>query len=492
MRVSTYVIAAPLEGEPYFLLMHGYSGALDKVSADLGQLLLDHRGEDIDLNRISPALHSRLADRGYITERSREEEIEVFRQIAATLHEQSLIRHTAAFVIIPSYQCNLRCPYCWQSTEMHMGAGAFSALLDRQQIDDIFAVVDQFRTAGAVARALGASQEAAPTEHLSHEVTLFGGEPLLASTLPAVTAIVEECRKRDMRLSAITNGVELEHFSALLGASAIEEVQITLDGPASAHDRRRIGPEHRQTFQRIADNIQLALDHDVQVNVRINVDRRNASEFLELEDYFAARGWSTNSRFISQAAAVHGGSTRPSEARHRMPSSDLVQIVTPASREEDNCIESFEYQARQILKSSLATEHYPYRRSSFCSAEAGMLIFDPLGDVYACWEDAGVRKHRIGEYGAGRIRFLHEEANQWLSRFPGAIEECSACPYGLIHVSGCASEARRSAGTLFAPSCQSFQDYFPRMLADAYQDMERQILAHDFSAKPAAASVTAA
>ncbi len=420
---------------------------------------------------------AKLAERGYLTELPEEREVTLFKELAGAIHESSLTQHATAFVIIPTYMCNLRCPYCWQSTEMHIGAGGFSAVLTCEQTDWVFAAIDRFRARGSYARTVGgetALESSADRE--ARKIVLFGGEPLLAMAKPVVGHILSHARRRGMRVSAITNGVELDHYTDLLGPDGISDAQITLDGPADTHDRRRIGPNYRTTFERITHNIQTALECDVQVTVRINVDRRNMEDFSQLEEFFAARGWTSHPRFYVQAATVHSGTDRPSEARHLISSSSLVQITSAAPAQDSKCIESYEYAARQIVSSVIGAKEYPFRRSSFCAAESGMMIFDPMGDIYACWEDAGDRTYRTGAYGPAGVQILKDAAEQWLSRFPGAIEECSVCPYGLIHVSGCAAEARRDTGSLFAPSCQSFQDYFPKTLARVYQETEDQIL----------------
>lgn len=103
-------------------------------------------------------------------------------------------------------------------------------------------------------------------------------------------------------------------------------------------------------------------------------------------------------------------------------------------------------------------------------------MFDCFGDVYACWEEAGHRERRIATYDGKGIDFDLDIASQWYSRFPGAIDDCSNCPYALIHSSGCAKHAFDNAGTTLAAACENFQDYFPITLAEVWSRTERQIL----------------
>ena len=284
MRVSSYLIAAPIPGQSYYLLLHGYTAAVDKVPASLGAYLLRRRGQELRddtevMTDVSEGTLARLESRGYLTQLDHESERRIVLRIAAAVHEADLARHLATFVIVPTYLCNLRCPYCFQPHQMHAGQGEFDEVLTRQRADEVFAVIDQFSDPGAVARALGvidAQDGAPPEQNRERAITLFGGEPLLERTVDVVSYIVEQASHRNIPTMAISNGVELQQFRHLLGSGRLEWLQITLDGPGHIHDKRRIGPEHRQTFDTIAANIELALAHNVHVGLRINVNSENA------------------------------------------------------------------------------------------------------------------------------------------------------------------------------------------------------------------------
>jgi uncharacterized protein len=143
---------------------------------------------------------------------------------------------------------------------------------------------------------------------------------------------------------------------------------------------------------------------------------------------------------------------------------------------EDSLIESYETHAQNFLKECLLGDGYPFKTSVNCGAESGLLIFDPIGDVYACWEDVGYAHLKTGTYDTDGLHLKEEFAKQWLARFPGNIEECSQCPYALIHKSGCAAHARRSSGTIYSNACETFKEYFPKTLSYMYEKFEDSIL----------------
>ncbi|MDQ3668009.1 MAG: radical SAM protein [Acidobacteriota bacterium] len=481
MRISSFLIGAPLPKQPFYILLHGFTGALDKVPLALGEFFLANRGlecqlGDIPLVSLSAASLAELEQRGYLTTLSHEEERKVLIRVAATLHENDLARSRTGFMFVPTYMCNLRCPYCFQSHDMHVGRDQFSAVMSRERVDHAFAVIDTFQGPGAMARALGLTDAEAPADfgngQLS-EIGLFGGEPLCEATVPIVSYIVEMARKRGREVSAISNGVELNRFVEVMGPGGLCEVQITLDGTAQFHDKRRVGPGFTKTFDIITANIDLALDQGVRISLRTNVDSTNVGQLVALDDFFKQKGWEEDPGFKASAAAV------TPEAVHK-PLLTLAELVSTTSqlKEEYGCnIESYERYARDTLASCLASDGYPFKRVANCSAETGLLMFDPLGDVYACWEDVGIRERRIATYGTEGIKFIPDMAEMWLTRFPGAIEQCSNCPYALIHSSGCANHARNTSGTIFSSACESFQDYFPRTLAKAYEDFEVMLFA---------------
>ncbi|MCW3820374.1 radical SAM protein [Micromonospora sp. DR5-3] len=480
MRVSSYAIGAPLADDRFFLLFHGLRGSLDKVTAVAGAYLVEHRGEEV----ISPpwahgdAVEEHLRQRGYLTDLPVERERELLVEVASLLHEADLAAAPPSFVFVPAYTCNLRCPYCFQGHDMHAGKGGYGVIMSRELVDDAFRVIDRCNRAGAISRQIGMTPENGTTENntaqhgrLGRRIGLFGGEPLSGSTREVVEYIVQQARRRGAAMWAITNGVQLDAFADLLGPDGLSELQITLDGMPDLHDRRRVGPRFRQTFHRIVDNIDLALAAGVQTRIRINVDRSNVEHVAMLSDLFAEKGWSRHPAFHANAAVVSGETThQPLISR-----THLTELTSTLRAAQASCVTSYEGYATTILGQALAGG-YPFHRATNCSAETGLLMFAPRGELYGCWDEIGLADRQIGQYRGGVLNLDEQATRAWLSRFPGAIEQCSRCPYALIHNGGCANHAYNDNGTIFAAACEGFQAFFPRTLAEAYEDIERQLL----------------
>ena len=291
LRTSHFTIYVDLPGErDQSLIAHGYSGAFDKVSTDVVAFLRAHeerRGASrSEAPQEAPVLADRtlrlLEKRGYLTEMSREDEEDRVARLVAAIHERA-IRKPPAYVLMHTYQCNLRCAYCFQD-RMRTDPALHGLLrtMSRPVVDRIFAAIP-----GIEKKHLGTDEGRHRRSFL-----FFGGEPLLAASRPIVEYVIEKARALgECGFTAVTNGTDLHHYRDLLGPEGLSYLQITLDGPPDLHDRRRIHADGSGSFERIAENISLALDAGTRVSVRINTDRTNLDELPRLAREILDRGW---------------------------------------------------------------------------------------------------------------------------------------------------------------------------------------------------------
>ena len=117
-------------------------------------------------------------------------------------------------------------------------------------------------------------------------ITLYGGEPLLAENKEIVSYIINEGITRGYKFVAITNGYDLDCYGDLLSPDKIYKVQITVDGPKKLHDCKRIHYRYGETFDKIVENIQFALNHSIKVTIRMNMDTSNINQYNDLKKFF--------------------------------------------------------------------------------------------------------------------------------------------------------------------------------------------------------------
>jgi uncharacterized protein len=462
------------------LLVHGYTGAYDRVSRRVATYLRAHDTVaprplygnwspeptiDGECQAPSDLAIQQLARRGYLTDKTEAEERDFFSRLADSLHAHSS-RQAPAYIIMPTYDCNLRCPYCFQD---HMRTQPeFQRLLrsmTRATVDRIFLALPQIEanhgvTSGSV---------------IVRRVTLFGGEPLLRASRPIVGYVLDRFRALGpVDVVAVTNATELDAYEDLLGPSGISMLQITLDGPPSEHDRRRIRADGGGTFEVIARNIDLALARGARVGVRMNIDRLNAGMLPALADVFHTRGWATHPQFTSYAAPIHAtnGKTDPKTA---FGSWELDQLLNgmrdeqPGMRVIRRPDDGLMGRVRKIFDTQ--ADALPQFKASFCSAHDRMYIFDAFADVYACWERTGDAKVRLGHINEdGQLLLNLPVQALWRSRTVTSNPVCLSCRYAMYCGGGCAVLAEGTSGKLNANYCDGFAKRFRASTAEAYQD----------------------
>ena len=280
MKASNYIIYNHVPETDEYYLVHGYSGAVDHVSPEVVHYLLERVDpahtwhiKDLEIARetlagrelgeISDDSIDMLKDRGYLTQMSSPQEREYVSRLAGFLHDKKVSNVSPSFMFVPSYECNLRCPYCFEAdTRIELNKlKVLQNVMTEREVDAAYKCMDM----------LVDERFAGKHQHSSRRdtITLYGGEPLMLETLPIIEYIVEKGLARGYGFAAITNGVDLHNYVHVLGPKKIDFLQITLDGPKEIHNKKRIGPRHKGgTYDRILENMKLALEVGTRISVR--------------------------------------------------------------------------------------------------------------------------------------------------------------------------------------------------------------------------------
>lgn len=490
MKTSNYIIFFHISESDEFYLVHGYTGAVDLVSAEVANYLLervdpDHTWHIKDQEIVKEALRGRelgeitddtigmLKSRGYLTDMSAAEELSYVEHIARFLHNRNVKGFRPRFMLVPSYECNLRCPYCFETdTRIELGKlKVLQKVMTEAMVDAAFESMDRL-----VEQRFGATSDAPGDE--AKYITLYGGEPLMAETLPIVEYILHKGLGQGYRFGAITNAVDLDQYIHLLGPDKIGFLQITLDGPREIHDKKRVGPRFKQgTYDKIISNMKKALPTGAHISVRFHVDFKNISQVKVLIDDLQSEGFQEHANFEVYTYPVHnfhrGQSTPdyPLMAIHHMQREMAPMLAgnslpnlsyaeqAPSGRQLKVLAsdEGIEGKLRAYVKDKLPGLYSTGLEP--CSATTGLYIFDPFWKIYTCWDTVGMNGHETGTYSpAGPV--LNFRNDNWLMRSPATIDECKNCKYAFFHFGGCASLPIGAKGTIFAPACYEFQDNF--------------------------------
>jgi len=129
--------------------------------------------------------------------------------------------------------------------------------------------------------------------------------------------------------------------------------------------------------------------------------------------------------------------------------------------EVDSAIEG---RARSIF----TTGEPGHQQSAFCGAHTGMYIFDPFGDIYACWDRTGDARLKIGQVDEQSVVTLNNIGETWRSRSVVSNDTCKQCRYALYCGGGCAALAEVASGTIFSNFCDAYGKRFRAAIAQAY------------------------
>lgn len=488
MRTSNYIIYSFIPEKDEYYIVHGYTGAVDKVTASVAKYLLEHKDKHStfhtkDEAAVANSLWGRhyvepheatirsLAERGYLTDKSVEAERTYVQQLADLLHTKALQRSVPSFLIIPTYECNLRCPYCFETeTRIQLNREkTLTNVMTRKQVDDVFHCID-LQMSPRIPSGKGLADV---TKGMN--ICLYGGEPLSSMTRGSVEYIVEMGRARGMSFSAITNAVDLHLYTSLLGPDGVSWLQITLDGPKELHDRNRVGPQHRGTYETILDNIAGAINRDIAISVRLHANWKSVGRLEEVVREVENRGLFNYEKFgmyVQTTEGFHNGEGRPV-----YPNMLLHEV--------HDQLEKHPLSDKRIAGLSIADHNIPNKMGmyvrhglagiqgsmEYCGAPVGMQIYDPLGRIYSCWDTVGISGKEIGVYCESGPEF-NDEANEWWTRSPGKIPECSDCKYIFFHFGGCAALPLFSGKGILGPACYDYEADFMNLGAQYFRTQQ--------------------
>ena len=488
MRTSGYTIYADLpENSEEVLLVHGYTGAYDKVSRSVAEFLRSLESgrpprplygnwspDPPVVGEVKPPSEQTVAllkKRGYLTEKTQEEEEKLLEKITSKVHQISTY-FLPNYVFMPTYDCNLRCAYCFQ--HFMRTNPSFKHLLrtmSTELVDRIFQAIPKMDAYHEIEET---KEKIDKTKATSRSMGFFGGEPLLEQSYPIVKYIYDKAQKLDggkVIFWGVTNGTDLNFYKDLLGENKISQLQITLDGPPSEHDKRRIYADGRGSYQIIANNITMALDKGVMINIRMNIDKLNIECLPELADDITSRGWDKYENFGAYAAPIHKANDK-TDAKTTMTSWALDKALTKMREDIPNMKvimrpdDSLKDMVSGIFdRTSISM---PSFKSSFCGAHTKMYLFDAFGDIYACWERTGDSKIRTGYITPEGGFSLNELNKKWRSRTVTTNSVCKQCRYALYCGGGCAVQVIGHRDGFYENYCDGFSARFRSVVAEAF------------------------
>jgi uncharacterized protein len=405
------------------LLVNPYSGLADVIDTETRDLL-----DDVDA--LPEDVGSFLKRRGHIVEEGEEQDLTyTMKTQCSQLHEQQSAINT--HIIVVTYDCNLQCPYCFERHLYKKGSEWMNQTMDDKTVDAVFKTILQLDSKAA------------------QPITLYGGEPLTLKNEPIIGYILRKGAEHGYSFSALTNGADLYHFVPLLSQYDIAHIFVTIDGPREIHDQRRLRKGGIGTFDDIVKGVDLALDHHISVGIRVNVDAFNMNYLPDVAGFFKEKGWDSQVYFNAV----------------KVTSFECTYPIISEDEFEANFLELLKDERMHLFLEAFTYPHALtdclFRNRQFephfwnCASHVSTLVYDPLGDIYPCYEVVGNNQYTIGEY-LPELEF-NSAYDEWRNRTVFTIPECRECSAAFFCGGGCAYAAFKNSGTIFAPYCEKMK-----------------------------------
>lgn len=423
MKESRYNFQATLRPDKR-LLLNGMTGALlefDGDELDLATRVLG--GEHVETNEENQGIMDALVAGGFVVDDGVDEVKEC---ISDNLKECE--GHTTLELdICPTYECNLRCAYCY--TDFRSGR-------------------------------MGRDTESRVMKYLERSVpafddivlSWFGGEPLLcADTVVRLSSYSQELVQRHGKpfwFVLLTNGVLLDQrIASQVFDAGVRTLHVTIDGPQEFHDKWRTNREGDPTYRTILRNLLTALmaRPGFRINLRINVNDQSVDQCHSVIDAIPE---SLVGNFQIDISPIHN------EA-----GIDIGGLSTPSPE----VFQKINLSLRKAIEKgfSCARSLMPDRRITFCPADRhNNFQIGPDGALHKC--SPGYKPEvSVGQIDDnGNLRF-NAKYQQWHG-LPPVSEYCSECRYLCFCGGGCRLSRLRKQN---APHCR-----------DRFLDIENMIV----------------
>ncbi len=415
-----------------FALMNSLSGSFDLVGSEEKKKLDTLRQGESPEDQV---FVDYLFSRGYLYPSKDAEDAELVRRWPE--FEQALHETEPQVLLVPTYACNLACPYCYQN-----GIKQKTQLMTRDVADAFFNYL----------KAMFPGKKPF--------ITLFGGEALNVAPRQKeiIDYIVKQAVKGGYAISAVTNGYDLKEYLDILGQAVVKEIQVTLDGPQSVHDERRHTANGKGTYTKIMEGLEEAIRRSVPINLRAVVDKSNYESLVELAEDLDARGWLDlpSIRFKSQIGRNYELFECYATPQHLLGQAEHWAMFMELAEKHPVLRKFHEPEFKGIHHLVQSGELYLPSYDT-CPAGKTEWVFDLYGDIYGCTATTGQDEYKLGTFYPD-VKMKGKEVKEWQERSILTIPECRECEVGLICGGGCGAIAKDRLGKVQAPDCHPIKD----------------------------------
>lgn len=422
MELSKHnIISKIVDTEDYFIV-NLLSQQADILSSEQYELIMKEEYPD----------QNQLIEKGYLVEADVEKRM--FRDKYLNFIDSRDSDEVQLF-FVPGYECNFACSYCYQDEYTYE-----NEILGNKEIRAFFHYIElQFADR-------------------QKYITIFGGEPLLNSRKKReqLEFFIEEANSRKLDIAIVTNGYHLSSFIDILKRASIREIQVTLDGVKDAHNIRRPLKNGEATFDTIVEGIDLALQADMPINLRMIVDKTNIDELKNLANFSIEKGWTKNLLFKTQLGRNYELHHCQKESNTLYNRIELYQEIYKIVKENPEVLEFYK-PAFSISRFLFENGELPDPLFDSCPATKTEWAFDYTGKIYSCTATVGKPGEQLGTF-FPTMSLDEEKVEAWEERDVLSIRECRECAVQLACGGGCGSVAKNTNGRICSPDCRPVKE----------------------------------
>lgn len=419
MKVSFYNHFTNSFAANHYIAFNALTGAhieLDQLGFDQLEQLLEAVETHGTLPDEMSKLQEQLVSSGFVVDADSDE--------LARVHDRYFdfvkTEKGMSLTIAPTISCNFGCNYCFQSHS--------NRRMRDEEINRLVHFVEE---------------RLEPNTYLA--ITWFGGEPLTAfgvlEKLARKLSKVAESKACAFHHSIITNGFVLNEEKARFLASIPKFgfAQITLDGTAFDHDQRRFTLAGKGTFDRIIENIKVAVAY-LPIVIRVNVDKSNVDGLPELLDKLAEND-------LADKLSIYLG--------HVWDYTEEVDKSPFLTIEEFASVET-QFRLSKFAKGfGLGVALPKPRRGGFCVADhPNGYVVGPSGLLFNCWNEVHEQEPKasgaLPELGMPtdplqKSEAMKTNAKMWDTYDPFTHSPCQTCKVAPMCMSGCPWESAKTS-----------------------------------------------
>lgn len=256
-------------------------------------------------------------------------------------------------------KCNFNCKYCFENGNKEI----FSYKNHLSDVEKLFDYLKDYVNTNV-------------RNNINNlEIVWYGGEPSL--DYPEIIKInkyfSKDAKQKNYKYNnvIITNGFFIpSYFLSEISEQNIKYLQITLDGPKKYHNERRNLKDPVDSYSIIMDNIAKLLKANVDVVIRINVDKNN---YRFINKLYKDLNFKFN-KYIGEKLFINLG--RVFGSSDSFSQYEYVKKYGILFKNASNL---------NLIKGKFEVGQF----TAFCSAETcnKNLVIDYKGNIYKCWND---------------------------------------------------------------------------------------------------------